>query len=698
MVRRIWCFSLGAVFLLLGSGVGAQDADEEDLSLVYGDKSSISLVTGSSQPIRRAPAVATVITAEDIAAMGAIDLDEVLETVPGMHVGRAANSYGPLYVIRGIFSQFGPQTLMLQNGIPMTTLYQGNKGNLWGGYPLEHVARIEVIRGPGSALYGADAYAGIINIITKTAADTPGTETGVRTGSFKTRDAWIQHGGSLGPLDVSAYLRVGQTDGQRKIITADGQSGIDRTYGTHASLAPGPVNTGHEAVDANLDLGYAKWRLRFGYKLRDDFGTGAGAASVLDPVGRGKSERISADLSWNDAQFAPHWGVGTTASYLEYKQLMPVGLVIRPPGTTLPTGTFPDGMIGSPETWERQLRLSAFATYNGFADHRLRLGIGHDDLDLYKTRELKNFSFTASGVPVPVGQVIDFTGIAPFLLPQRRRLTYLYAQDEWQFARDWTMTAGVRHDRYSDSGGTTNPRLALVWEAAYDVTAKLLYGSAFRAPAFIEQYGVNNPVARGNINLRPETIRTVEGVVSWKARKDVDLNLSVFRYTMKDIIRAVPNAIVGTGSTYDNTGTQTGQGLELEALWNARRNLRLSANYAFQRSIDNATGQDAGNAPRHHVHARADWRVANGWIFSPQINRVADRRRVFGDTRPPVPNYTTVDLALSRHRSHGQWDFSVSVRNLFNADVREPSLAPGLIPNDLPMAPRGIYVQASYRM
>lgn len=688
---------LSSVLLLPACFAQAQDNDEDELALVYGDKQSVSIATGNQQPIRRAPAVATVVTAQEIAAMGAVDLDEVLETVPGIHVNRAANFYGSLYVIRGIFSAYAPQTLMLQNGVPITTLYQSNKGNLWGGLPLENIARIEIIRGPGSALYGADAYSGVINVITKSASEIAGTSVGLRDGAFATRDAWVQHGGKLGPLDVAAYLRVGQTDGFREIVTADAQSRNDKAFGTHASLAPGSVNTGRDALDAGLDLALEKWRMRFGYKLRDNMGTGAGVASALDPVGSGKSERINSDLSWSDAQFARDWGAGLTASYLQYVQLIPTPLVLFPAGVTFPTGTFPNGMLGAPETWERQFRLSAFATYTGLAAHRMRLGLGHDDLNLYKTRELKNFSFTASGIPVPAGSLIDFTSIAPFLLPQRRKVNYLYAQDEWQFARDWTLTAGVRHDRYSDSGSTTNPRLAVVWEAGYDLTAKLLYGSAFRPPAFIEEYGANNPVARGNPNLRPETMKTLEAAFSWQTRKDIELNLNLFRYAMKDIIRTVPNAIVGTGSTYANTGDQNGHGIELEALWDVSKNLRLSGNYGYQRSIDEASGSDAGYAPHHHVYARADWRFMPDWSANTQFNWVADRARSAGDTRPTVPNYHTVDLTLRKgNGGAGRWDFAFSVRNLFDATVLEPSLAPGLIPNDLPQAGRAWYLQARY--
>lgn len=687
-----------SILLLPASSGYAQSTEEEDLALVYGDKSTVSIATGSQQSLRRAPAVATVITAQDIAAMGATDLDEVLETVPGVHVSRSPNSYGSLYLIRGIYSVANPQTLLLQNGIPMTTMFQGNKGNIWGGFPIEQIARIEIIRGPGSALYGSDAYSGVINIITKTAADTPGTQAGARVGSFNTRSAWVQHGGTVGDLNVAAYLRVGSTDGYKSIIEADAQTARDAAAHTRASLAPGPVNVGYDAVDANLDLGLEKWRLRVGYKLRDDLGTGAGVSAALDPVGKEKSERITTDLSWTDPHIGKGWGTGVTASYMQYKQRIPVNLQLLPPGTIMPTGVFPEGMIGHPDTSERQMRLSAFATYSGLAGHSLRFGVGHDDLDLYSTATFKNYVFNVAGVPAPAGTVADYSTIQPFMLPQRRKVDYVYAQDEYQFARDWALTAGVRHDRYSDVGGTTNPRVALVWDAALDLTAKLLYGRAFRAPAFAEQYSINNPVQRGNPDLSPETINTLEAAFAWQAKRDLQVNLNIFRYRMKDIIRAVPNPSPVLGSTYMNTGRQHGSGAELEAIWDIHSRLRLSGNYSYQRSIDEATDQDAGYAPHHHLYARADWRYASGLQIGAQVNWVADRKRAAGDNRPPIADYKTVDLSVRTNRGKGQWDFAATVRNLFNADAREPSPAPGQIPYDLPLAPRGVYVQAVYSM
>ncbi|MES2318183.1 MAG: TonB-dependent receptor [Pseudomonadota bacterium] len=691
--------SLALILVLQAHGAAAQVSDEDELAQVYGDKSNVSIATGSQQSLRRAPAVASVITAQDIAAMGATDLDQVLESIAGIHVGRSPNQYSPLYLVRGIYSAYMPQVLVLQNGIPITTSFVNNKGNVWAGYPVEHIARIEVIRGPGSALYGSDAFAGVINIITKGAADTRGTEVSARVGSFGARDAWVQHGGKMGPVSVAAFLRAGTTDGFRSTVRADAQTRNDTIFGTQVSLAPGSVNAGYDALDANLELNYDKWRFRTGFKGRDDVGTGAGIANALDPVGRSKSNRFTTDLSWTDTNIATDWSAGALLSTLYYTQQTPVDYQLFPPGMRFPTGTFPNGMLGGPDFWERQLRISAYASYSGFRGHNTRFGIGHDDMNMYRTRETRNFNYTASGVPIPLPATVDFSDTNPFMFPHRRMVDYFYAQDEWTFAKDWTLTAGVRHDQYSDFGGTTNPRLALVWDASYDLTVKMLYGRAFRAPSFAESYGITNPVALGNADLKPETNKTLETAFSWQARSDTQLNLTVYRYEMSNIIRTVPNPIANTGNTYRNTGDQSGHGLEFESVVNLNKDLRLMANYSWQRSTDKASGKDAGYAPRHHIYARADWQFARDFLLGAQVNRVAQRLRAPGDMRAPIPDYTTLDLSLRSERVRGNWEFTATVRNLFNADVREPSPAPGLqLPYDLPMASRAFSLQASYQL
>ncbi|MFC5475252.1 TonB-dependent receptor plug domain-containing protein [Paraherbaspirillum soli] len=703
MVKRLQSRILCAVALLLSAGgAAAQQNEEDELALSYGDKSSVSIATGSKQSLSRAPAVASVITAEDIKAMGAFDLDQVLESVPGLHVSTWSAPLYPIYSFRGIVEAHNPQALVLVNGIPMTNVFLGDRSQAWGGMPLENVARIEVIRGPGSALYGADAFSGVINVITKTAADVNGTEYGVRAGSFHTRDGWIQHGGPLGPFEAAFYLRAGHTDGQHTTIQEDLQSKLDPVFGTHASLAPGPVNAVRNALDARADLSYQQWRFRAGYQQRE-VGIGYGLADSVDPNGRMPSSRLYLDLNYEKANFAPHWDVSGVLAYSDIKEKQG-----DPPYTLFPAGAFggafPNGVIGNPGHSERHTQVSLSAFYTGFDHHRVRVGGGYQIEDLYKVSEAKNFNIVdvpgIGPVFMPFPSVVDATGNPNlvFMLPHKRNISYVFAQDEWALARDWTLTVGVRDDHYSDFGNTINPRLALVWDASYNFVIKALHGRAFRAPSFSEQYAINNPVTIGNPKLQPETIVTNELAFSWQPAPTLQTSLNLFRYRIHDIIRFEPNADPTTGSTYGNQGDQTGRGLEMEVTWNATRNLRLSGSYSLQHSTDQKTGQDAGLAPHHRLFGRADWRFAPLWQVGTTINYVADRKRQPGDTRPQIADYTTVDLNLRREKLAGNWEVSAIVRNLFNRDAREPSFAPGNIPFDLPLPGRAFYVQLQHNL
>jgi outer membrane cobalamin receptor len=689
----------GTMLLLAGTHLTAQAAsspDEEDMALYGMSKSTISLATGSQQLLRRAPAVATVVTADDIAAMGATDLDQVLETVPGLHVTRASVLNAPNYIMRGIGggSPGNPQILVLLNGIRMTTDFNGDKGNMWVSMPVTNIARIEVIRGPGSALYGADAFAGVINIVTKTAGQMPGLRVGAIAGSFRTLESWLEYGANDGPVGIAAYLQVGTTAGARSVIEADAQTLNDRRFGTKASLAPGRMSLSHDAFDGSLELTYGKWRWRNSVKWRSNVGAGVGVNSALDPDHHTQSGNAISDLAWTDHDIAEGWGMGASLSYMFFTEQSPEGLGLFPPGARIGANLFPDGMIGGPFRWERNLRASAYATYSGWRQHLLRAGVGHDDMFLYKVRTFKNFLLTPAGVPVPNGPVMDYSAIQPHIRPQRRNVDYVYVQDEWQLAPDWALTAGVRHDRYSDFGGTTNPRVAVVWDASLDVTVKLLHGRAFRAPSFNEQFGIN-PVNNGNADVRPERINTTEGVLSWQVRQDLNVNLSLFRYSMTDIIRTVANPAPAPGASYRNIGSVKGNGGEMELAWEISRDLRWEAGYARQNAIDQGTGRDPGYAPRHHANTRLDWRFGPDWHISPQLNWVAGRQRVPSDTRAPAAGYKTVDATLTR-QAPGGWTVSATVRNLFNADAREPSLAPGLaLPFDIPVYARALVVQLS---
>ncbi|MEQ6341956.1 MAG: TonB-dependent receptor [Gammaproteobacteria bacterium] len=687
---------LCAVLAVASSGVSAAPTDEEDLARVYGGEEMIALATGTRQSLSRAPSIATVITAADIRSMGAVDLDQVLAAVPGLHVSYSPLGYNSIYVMRGIVSDTNPQVLVLINGIPVTNLFAGDRGQGWGGMAINGIARIEVIRGPGSALYGADAFAGTINIVTKTAEDIRGTEAGARAGSFNTREAWLQHGGRWGGFDAAVSLEWRATDGQKRTIDADAQSFYDTQFGTRASLAPGPVNTRRDAVEARLDLARNDWRLRLGYQGRRDIGTGGGYGQALDPVGRGASDRINADVTYDKQGFSDNWDVTAQLSYFDVSTRY--DLTLFPPGAFNYGGInrFPDGMAGNPDVYERHARLSAAGVYTGIARHRIRLGTGFNNGELYKVGESKNYDAGFN----PIGPVIDVSNDPSlvFIRPHNRQVVYALAQDEWSFTPDWSLTAGLRYDHYSDFGSTTNPRLALVWQTRYNLTTKLLYGRAFRAPAFAELYNINNPVALGNSSLKPETIDTVELAFDYQPTSDVTTRFNMFRYEMKDIIRFVGNPPPSGSKTAQNSGGQDGHGLEWELRWAAGRSVDVKANYAWQRSTDNLTDRVVPGAPGQQIYAQADWRFLPDWHINTQVKRIMDRARAAGDSRASVPDYTLVNMTLRRKQVIRNWDVALLAYNLLNADAREPSSAPGFIRYDLPLPGRTVYLEVRYSM
>jgi iron complex outermembrane receptor protein len=660
----------------------------------------VSIATGNQQSTARAPAVTTVITSQDIEAIGARDLDEVLETVPGLHVARG-NLYRPIYTIRGIFSDFNPEVLVLINGIPTTALFRGDRGYAWGGMPVNAISRIEVIRGPGSAIYGADAFAGVINIMTKTEEDIKGTEVGTRIGSFNTYEGWALHGDTWKGIDIAASLEYRTTDGQKGIVQADAQTQLDKLFGTHASLAPGPVNTGVDSIDARIDAKQGVWQARAGYQGRHHLSMGAGIAQALDPVGYVDAGRMNADLTYHNPAFTSHWDVTTQLSYLDIRN--DVNPITFPPGAF--GGAYPNGYIGNFGLAERHLRLDTFALYSGFRNHLLRFGAGYHYNDQYKVTETKNFGVNpVTGRPLPPGGPIISLTDTPYVFQREttRNNGYLSLQDVWTMTNDWELTTGLRYDEYSDFGNTVNPRLALVWQPRRDFTSKLLYGRAFRTPSFADLYNTYNPVAMGNLDVKPETINTGELAFEYYATTNLHLAANLFTYAIADKILYVPTANKQT-NVAQNIGNWQGKGLELEVRWKMSPWSSLLANYSYVEATDKGHDHDIGNYPRHSAYLRTDWLLLPNWYLDAQAKWIADRQRTFGDPRPAIADYTTVDLTL-RYKDirEGRADVAFSIRNLFNVDAREPSPGPDSkgvvsIPDDLPLAKRSLFVELRYR-
>jgi len=295
----------------------------------------------------------------------------------------------------------------------------------------------------------------------------------------------------------------------------------------------------------------------------------------------------------------------------------------------------------------------------------------------YHPEESKNFGpGVIDGSQSPInGTLTDVSGTPYVFSPiQSRILRYLSLQDEWAFAPDWELTGGVRYDHYSDFGQTVNPRIALVWSARYNLTAKLLYGSAFRAPSFIDTY---------------------ELAFDYRPTLDIQTNLSLFTYQAKDLISNIPDA-GATTKTAQNAKDQDGYGFEIEAKWQATDTLDVNASYAWQHSEDKHTNQQVADAPRQQIYLSSQWQFINGYHLSPQLIWIGDRKRAATDSRNAIDDYTLVNLTLRVDSVFNTpFQLAISGRNIFDEDAYEPSS--GTIADDYPLEGRSIWVELSYR-
>lgn len=662
-------------------------AAEEDVMRVHRSPTTIAIATGHDVPLNLAPAVATVITAEELDSIGATTLSEALALIPGVNV--IWRRQGDHFVFRGVRSDsnFNPDWLLMVDYIPQTDVLFGNQRLHIGDIPIQNIKRIEVIRGPGSALYGADAFAGTVNIITKLPSDVTGSEARVRAGSLDTREYRYLRRDDLFSLYSLLSLQVRKTDGHEPFVEMDAQTFWDRRLGTNASLAPAHRTTWEDDYILNWDLEQGPWRGRFRHHTRD-FADALGGA--LDPGGWFDPTSSSVDVIYDQPVFSEDWGVKWHLGWFRY-DADSHNTRVYPPGAF--GGAFPDGLFDEIGYTEKRLHTDLSGLYAGTPRHAVLLGIGAEQNEVYNVRERRNYRLSSTGTPIPLGQVVELGPEDVFGPNARRTVYFVYGQDEWSFAPDWVLTSGVRYDHYSDFGGTTNPRLALVWATTAELTTKFLAGRAFRAPTFLDLDARNNPAVMGNPDLKPEIIKTYEVSFDYRPNPSFRTGINFFYHDIKDKIHAVGGTLA---TTNENVGAQTGRGGEWEWKWNVSRELILTGWYAHQRNEVKDDGSDAGFAPRNSANLRIDWQFVPNWYFNTNTIWVADRARPADDVRPPLPDYTIVDVTLRYRKRNSSWSAALSVFNVFDKEALDPSDPPGRDRSDLLLPERSIFAEFRY--
>lgn len=649
----------------------------------------LDIATGTSKILSEAPAVASVISANDIQRMGATSLQEVLSAIPGVYSSVSGQLYTPKILIRGITSKFNPETLLLVDGIPMTSVFRGDRQIVTPKIHLRSIQRIEVIRGPGSALYGADAFAGVINIITKSFNEKSQNIFGADIGSYNSVNTWAQSNFQWGATQWFIGAEYSKTDGHNRTIKADSQTALDNlALAPPASFAPAGVNVGFQSSDIRLNVKWSDFTFKAGFTDVNSMGTGEGVAEALDPQGLFASDKVLLALDY-ERSISDNTDITSSVSYFKTNQKVEEAPLILPPGTFF--GAFEQGLIGTPESWEYSAIAKTNVIYRGIKDHTIRFEAGVRRQDMYRVKESKNFDSML--LPYPQG-LVDVSDTSEVFLPEESRNNFFaVVQDEYQLNPQWQITAGLRYDNYTDFGSTINPRLALVWKTSKDISTKFLYGRAFRAPAFVEQYTTNNPVALGNPDIKPEVVDTYEIALSFQLDQNIHWDINVYRFDLSDRIEFIrdPN---GLSATAQNTDRLRGLGLESELKVRLDNQMDIEFSYSVNNTQQNSTGRQLGGTPKAIFYAAFNWKAYDSANLNLRLSRVSKQRRGQFDQRQPLKGYTDVSLFCTITDAYAGWDLNFKLTNAFDEDIRHPSVGPAEsstfanIPGDLPQAGR----------
>ncbi len=666
-----------AIFSVIAA---AQEIGDELGDISLGDVLEIKYLetaTKRKMDLRKAPAIATVITADEIRNMGARDLMDVLKMVPGFGVSiNETGSY--MFEARGVRTTYSEKIVVMVDGHRLYDSYYGSAlYHLFNDLSLEKAKQIEIVRGPGSALYGANAFVAVVNIITKE-GNVDGAEVSVAGGSFNTKKISVLGGKSSGDLKVFGSFDYADTEGADVTIEADSIAGAP------FSMTPGKADLRVEKTEAFLKIASGNLSFR-GHFAKKDEGSFIGFTNILTDENYRKYEYF-----WTELRYAKSFTEKFSASlrtyfdsfeFEHYLELLTEGM----PG-------HPDGAIGVPSLKNRVLGAELQFDLDMSEHNHLIFGFNFDHIDQYDVTYIADYNqFTME----PLGSLQDVTPKGNYCKNVIRKIWAAYIQDEWEIRKNLNLTAGVRYDYYDDFGSTVNPRAGLVWNFWKNADMKLLYGQAFRAPNFAELYTINNPVGTGNPDLEPETVQTYEASLGYRFGSHA-ANINYFHSNIDDQIFYDSSS---SSVRFANMVSQKIDGIEitLDGKYSADNYWKLS--YTWQDPKDADTDEELPNVPSHRVSFSLNWGITKYLNAHTDILWTGKRPRVSGDTRDDMPSYTTVDMTLIAKNFYKNLEIRGMIHNLFDEEYEDPDMsgAQQLIPDDYPRAGISALVEFSYR-
>ena len=662
---------------LAGASSLASATDNEAVELSLEDllKTEVTTVSRKSQTLQSTAAAAFVITREDIERSGATNVPEALRMAPGVQVARIANNRWAVSV-RGFNGRYANKLLVLMDGRSIySPLYSGVLWELEDTL-LEDIERIEVIRGPGAALWGANAVNGVINIITRKARDTQGSLLVGETGTHERGLVAARHGAD-------------SADGHYRIWS----KAFSRVPSSDASGTPGNDYWRAARVGFRRDwtLDSANRFTLSGEAYGGPTGDRWNLADVSSPSGftpttveqASQGARLLARREWRREDGSE----SALQSYIDYVDVNSINAV-------------------------HQKRLTFDVDYQ----RRSTLGARHDLL------WGANYRFSRDDL---VGQ-----GMFSFMPRQRNfLLASAFVQDEITVVPDaLRVIAGARLEYNSFTGLEPQPNLRMVWTPTLNQSVWGALSRAVRTPSRSEQDAtVDLLVIPGTAPMPPTVLRNVpstsgnlkaEKVDTYELgyRRQIDTTLSVDLTGFYSRYRDLRSAQFGAQSFVPGPSSYAVQelstvngikahthGFEVALDWHPLAWWRVQSSYSHLRMAGAATLNDpamqrdasdlAGSAPRNQLSLRSSFSLSHRQQFDAWLRHVSQLGAT-GLQGHIIPAYTTLDLRYG-WRPAPALELSIVGQNLLQA--RHAEFVPDLVPSQSLLVSRGIYFKAKYQ-
>jgi len=630
----------------------------------------VGTVYGASkheQSVSEAPASVTIVTADDIKKFGYRTLTDVLGSVRGFYTtsDRAYSYIG----IRGVNrpGDFGGRILITINGHRLNDpLYDQAFNGTEFPLDVDLIERVEVIRGPGSSLYGNNALLAVINVVTRSGKDLKGAEVSGAYAGYDTYTGRASYGNRFtNGVEVLVSGTWFQSQGHDTLHFSE-FGAINHGNAEHLDNSRAPSTWGSVA--------YGDFSLEGGYVARGKSLPDAPYGLIFNkgPAWQ-EDDRGFVGLKF-ERHFEEDWTVSARLYYDYYRSSLlgpydsaSLGL---PPGRTVAetymgAADWLDGEAqASKRFWEKHL-----VTFG--ADFRYDLSLRQQDY-----------------VSNPY-QVLDS-------VKSHDDSFGLYAQEEFSIRTNLILNAGGRFDYFEYFGSTENPRAAVIYSPFSATTLKAIYGQAFRAP---NAYEANYYSPAGNLlsnpDLKPEQIRSYELVWEQRLWAHWRWTTDLFYNDMKDLItQEYDNTL--QGYIYRNTDKVEAQGVELELEGHWKSGLRGHVSYTYSDASEESNGlawQTLENSPKHVAKLGLSVPLWRQNLFASLEAQALSRRTT--DTGS-VPGYETVNFTLLARELVRGLEASLSVYNLLNERYFDPA-GPNFTESAIQQDGRNFRLKLTYR-